>query len=648
MANMNTATRIKASAILVICVAVFTWLACLISPQYAFADEPNGDDYYEILPVGNQDYALTAEDGENNGSLTLTPFVQGNLSQKWKLICIDEKSSLYQILPASGEISNQVLDVPNGVYRDGQSLQNYEQAEFSNQMFFLEANPDGSYTISPLAASNYALDVVNGELNEDTENVQLWTKSSFYGSTNTNQQFMFRASTLPGMEFTEAAVGDKLVYSVTQEVNDLGVNAFVRYEDMAMTDTLPEGLSYVSARMLNENGVDITNSAGSLSYNESTREVKFTFSSNYLSNSMPLNGESYTLEITTIIDSIPDSGKYENTGFTFINDTQLTSNKVTTPIIPPSFTIDKKADKDRYNLNDVITYTVNFTQTEDDAAAREVWLHDTIPDELNLVDGSIQVSGPDGLQYGVDGKKIWISLDRIAAGETISLTFQCSINEGSGGKTITNTAIGGAFKVDQVQDSTDIFVTAPVKYFVDGESTPCYIDENVVAGPVYQPLEEAVIAGTKPNCSGFEGWYLDPEYTIPYNPSTNGITTGGFNLYGRNKVTLSYQPTNTSFFITHTNYDYYLNSSLTNSFTNNVQILPEKETHYYGDTITFQPGENLYYEDAGATRTVSTTEGAYSNAQAQGNVLYNARLTSNATVYLHWVAGDYDGIYGSR
>lgn len=602
------------------------------------------EDYYALLWEGDQTLALTVvENGSNGSTLALKPYDEDNESQKFYIQ--SNGNDGYVLYSASGTTTSQAVDVKDGSFTIDGSIQTWSANNSTNQSFLLQLNKNGSYSVTTQGQTAFALGVNDGS---DGETVGLQARgSSLQGSEDSNVQWMLKEARVPGMEYTEAAIGDKIVYSITQEVNTLGVNAFVRYQEMNIHDTLPDGLNYISARLLNEAGVDITQSAGSMSYNSDTREVKFTFSSGYLANYMELNGESYTLEITAEIAEIPESQKFDNVGYTTINDTTLTSNKVTTPIKPSELVVDKTSDKTQYAATDQVTFTINVTQKNTNAAVNDVVITDTIPDGFTYVSNSMKVTNSSGLNVTskFENNTFTINVDRMRVGDQVTLVFTCNIEEEVKGADVTNTAQAYGKGYEVVEDTTTVNILAPVHYYVDGSTQPVYVDESGQPGQIYKVPDAATQAGTKTNCTRFDGWYLDKECTIPYDPNTNGIYGGGFDLYGRNVVTLNYAPTNNSYFKQHPEKDYYLNESMTTAFTNNSQILPTSKEFYWGTTVTFEKGKSLWFKDMGQAREMVPSDGVFGNPSGTGTPQKTAVLTSDTTAYIEWQGATYDGVY---
>jgi len=81
---------------------------------------------------------------------------------------------------------------------------------------------------------------------------------------------------------------------------------FINHIDMLRKGMISKDFSYLDEiellkntynylKVYNENGADITASAGTTNYNSSTRELTYTFNSSWL-NSMPYNGQTYKFD----------------------------------------------------------------------------------------------------------------------------------------------------------------------------------------------------------------------------------------------------------------------------------------------------------------------------------------------------------------
>lgn len=178
-----------------------------------------------------------------------------------------------------------------------------------------------------------------------------------------------------------------------------------------------------------------------------------------------------------------------------------------------------------------------------------------------------------------------------------------------------------------------------VSYFVDGSSTPVFT-ETVDSGTAYNVNPEAAVKATKADCSGFDGWYSNSSYSSAY---ADGASVSGFalNLYGRNKVTLSYSTTTRSC-ILDPNYEFYADENMTEPATAE-NIYPPSRQYWYGDSVTFVSGLHAYFVDASDLRTLSSG-GVYANAAATGSPMVSAALTRDSVAYVDWPWTTYDGV----
>lgn len=178
-----------------------------------------------------------------------------------------------------------------------------------------------------------------------------------------------------------------------------------------------------------------------------------------------------------------------------------------------------------------------------------------------------------------------------------------------------------------------------VRYFIDGEATPCF-EENVERDTLHVVPETVWKIAEKPLCAGVDGWYRDSAYTRHYE--------GGFNeqesvdLYAFNRVDLSYKPTDRSFSQT-VEHRYYLDRGLTVPFIED-EALPPGTRHRFGERVVFARGKTVWFEDMGWVREMPCASGAFANAQGSGAIMRSGRLSRNTTVYLDWIIPSYDGI----
>ena len=123
--------------------------------------------------------------------------------------------------------------------------------------------------------------------------------------------------------------GDEIDYTITQKIGKFYVDTMTPYSSLVMTDRLPEGLSYQSAAIYDGSGRDIT-SRGSLSYDESSRTVRFTMGASWLASIDNYSGQTLCLKIETRVDPVESPLKtVKNSATTTIDkDVKLTSNEI--------------------------------------------------------------------------------------------------------------------------------------------------------------------------------------------------------------------------------------------------------------------------------------------------------------------------------
>ena len=123
--------------------------------------------------------------------------------------------------------------------------------------------------------------------------------------------------------------GDEIDYTITQKIGKFYVDTMTPYSSLVMTDRLPEGLSYQSAAIYDGSGRDIT-SRGSLSYDESSRMVRFTMGASWLASIDNYSGQTLCLKIKTRVDPVETPLKtVKNSAMTTIDkEVKLTSNEI--------------------------------------------------------------------------------------------------------------------------------------------------------------------------------------------------------------------------------------------------------------------------------------------------------------------------------
>lgn len=181
---------------------------------------------------------------------------------------------------------------------------------------------------------------------------------------------------------------------------------------------------------------------------------------------------------------------------------------------------------------------------------------------------------------------------------------------------------------------------ARISYYVDGASSPSFI-ENAPSGSAYAVNGQATAQASKADCAGFDGWYCDAACTQPYIDGAT-VPEQGLSLYGRNRVVVSYDFTNRTrtFFDQH---ELFGDEGGFEVLVDGVE-LPSPVSLYYGERLSFERGQSVWFKQHERMREVACEVGAYTNPAGEGVVAQSARITCNTTAYLQWSAPVYDGI----
>ena len=251
-------------------------------------------------------------------------------------------------------------------------------------------------------------------------------------------QYMDVPAPTKSVDRAKSVKGDTITWTVNQKIGTFYRNVFTPYPNFVLTDTLPEGVTYRSAKVSNSSGADIT-ANGTLSYQKDTRRLTFTFSSSALANPSFYNGGNIRLTITTTAE-LPDTASktISNQATSTISGLAYSSNTVTTMIQRPDLAITKTASKSEYQARESVGYTVTVKQTVADLVGKNVVVTDTLPEELTLTgeplltraEGSVTVSG-----------NTWTAkIPQLAYGQTATITFPAKAGDVPIEKKVTNTA----------------------------------------------------------------------------------------------------------------------------------------------------------------------------------------------------------------
>lgn len=229
---------------------------------------------------------------------------------------------------------------------------------------------------------------------------------------------------------TTAKVGDTITYTVNA-ANATGADVNIR--DAVMTDTIPDGLTfrgnvtvdgYSAEYQYDNTGKTLTVSLGEIAPNQ-TKAIRFDVTVNSDAYGMHIENTALVSGSNTPDKSGTDNGVDIEDGMADGHAGNKTANKTTAAV------------------GDTITYSIRL---ENGAAATADWenmtVTDTIPDGVTFA-GNVQENGSATVNYSynADTKTITFTPDAIAAGAQTVLSFDVTVDDGSQGKFIVNTAI---------------------------------------------------------------------------------------------------------------------------------------------------------------------------------------------------------------
>lgn len=229
---------------------------------------------------------------------------------------------------------------------------------------------------------------------------------------------------------TTAKVGDTITYTVNA-ANATGADVNIR--DAVMTDTIPNGLTFrgnvtvdgCSAEYQYDNtGKILTVSLGEIAPNQ-TKAIRFDVTVNSDAYGMHIENTALVSGSNTPDMSGTDNGVDVEDGMADGHAGNKTANKTTAAV------------------GDTITYSIRL---DNGAAATADWENmkviDVLPDGVSFA-GNVQENGSATVNYSYNAtmKTITFTPDAIAAGAQTVLSFDVTVDDGSQGKFIVNTAI---------------------------------------------------------------------------------------------------------------------------------------------------------------------------------------------------------------
>ena len=204
-------------------------------------------------------------------------------------------------------------------------------------------------------------------------------------------------------------VGDSVVYTI----NVLN-NGPATATNVVVTDVLPAGITYVS------------NTLGG-TYNAGTRTITWNLAN-------LANGAHFIPTFTATVNALTQ-------GQTIANTASARNTQNPTPVTSTAnlhvnnavLTITKTADQANYNVGNNVIYTIHVTNTGPDAATNTV-VTDTLPTGLTFSSAS------NGGTYNAGTRTITWNLASLANGAHFLPSFTATVNTGTEGQSIANTA----------------------------------------------------------------------------------------------------------------------------------------------------------------------------------------------------------------
>lgn len=229
---------------------------------------------------------------------------------------------------------------------------------------------------------------------------------------------------------TTAKVGDTITYTVNA-ANATGADVNIR--DAVMADTIPNGLTfrgnvtvdgYSAEYQYDNTGRTLTVSLGEIAPNQ-TKAIRFD---------VTVNSDAYGMHIenTALVNGSNTPDKSGTDNGVDIEDGKADGHAG-----------NKTANKTTAAVGDTITYSIRL---DNGAAATADWENmkviDVLPDGVSFA-GNVQENGSATVNYSYNAtmKTITFTPDAIAAGVQTVLSFDVTVDDGSQGKFIVNTAI---------------------------------------------------------------------------------------------------------------------------------------------------------------------------------------------------------------
>ena len=264
---------------------------------------------------------------------------------------------------------------------------------------------------------------------------------------------------------TAVVKGEELTYTITV------TNSGKANGTAIVKDTVPTGTTFVEE---------------SIKVNGTTTDKTAEDLANGIEVAVAKNGGTATVSFKVTV-SEDATGTLSNKA----NVNETDTEEVKTPVI----TFDKAVDKSEAKIGDTLTYTI--TATNSGEVAGTVTIRDTKPTETTFVKNSLIINN-ENANYENDEETLSTGISyELQAGETVTVTFQVTIN-----KNVTGTLVNTAYINDKPTDGKETRIESNIIFVENGGTEVA--DRNGYTG---EAIENRDMPTTTRTGYTFAGWY---------------------------------------------------------------------------------------------------------------------------------------------
>ena len=261
----------------------------------------------------------------------------------------------------------------------------------------------------------------------------------------------------------ESYVGDTITYTITLTNGEKASSA---WKNVKMTDQIPEDLKLVDGSVyLNSQTADYSFEKGELKVDAGDIEAG---TSKVISFKAVVLDTAYNKTIINEATGRGDNGTVKDDEYTARDEGVYINKGETQPYI------EKKSSKGSAQVGDKIVYTITLGNREKaEYKVENAKLSDTIPTELDLIDGSVQIDEETGkYSFDEETKELKVHLGDIQPGKEHTVRFTVRVGDSAYGKTIHNTSVLTGDNITPVKGEDEIGVKV-----ADGNTRPTLTKE---------------------------------------------------------------------------------------------------------------------------------------------------------------------------